>query len=50
MDNRQSPNPEICNPKSISKNQQAPRFIFGALVRGAIQNLKAKIPKYLTFD
>jgi hypothetical protein len=45
-----SPNPEICNPKSISQNQQAPRFISGALVRRTIQNLKAQIPKSLTFD
>jgi hypothetical protein len=45
-----SPNPEICNLKSISQNQQAPRFISGALVRRTIQNLKAKIPQSLTFD
>lgn len=41
---------EICNPKSVIQNQQEPRFISGALVRGTIPNLKAQIPKSLTFD
>jgi hypothetical protein len=50
MDNPKSLNPEIYNPKSVIQNQQAPRFISGALVRRTIQNLKAQIPKSLTFD
>jgi hypothetical protein len=50
VDNPKSQNPEICNPKSVIPNQQAPRLISGALARGTIQNLKAKIPKSLTFD
>ena len=50
VDNPKSANPEICNPKSVIQNQQAPRFISGALARGTIQNLKAQIPKSLTFD
>jgi hypothetical protein len=50
MDYPQSLNPEICNPKSVIQNQQAPRFISGALARGTIQNLKAQSPKPLTFD
>jgi hypothetical protein len=50
VDNPKSQNPEICNPKSVSQNQQAPRSISGALARGTIQNLKAQSPKSLTFD
>jgi hypothetical protein len=50
MDYPKSLKPEICNPKSVSQNHQAPRFISGALVRGTIPNLKAQIPKSLTFD
>jgi hypothetical protein len=50
MDNPKSLNPEISNPKSVIPNQQAPQFISGALVRRTIQNLKAQIPKSLTFD
>jgi hypothetical protein len=50
MDNPKSLNPEISNPKSVIPNQQAPRFISGALVSRTIQNLKAQIPKSLTFD
>jgi len=50
VDHPKSRNPEICNPKSVIQNQQAPRFISGTLVRGTISNLKAQLPKFLTFD
>jgi hypothetical protein len=50
VDNPKYHNPEISNSKSVIQNQQAPRFISGALARGTIQNLKAQSPKPLTFD